>query len=72
MKIGLNLSADSIRVLALNPSKDIYEDSYFTIRYFQKGTAHLTFKPPELVEKMNDIIAKHYPDQLPPATNQRC
>ncbi|EHN8932459.1 TPA: DUF4942 domain-containing protein [Klebsiella oxytoca] len=50
----------------------MYEDSYFTIRYFQKGTAHLTFKPPELVEKMNDIIAKHYPDQLPPATNQRC
>lgn len=55
-----------------NPGKDVYDDTYFSIRYFQKGTAHLTFKRPELVEKMNDIIAKHYPDQLPPSTNQRC
>ncbi|MEM6161944.1 DUF4942 domain-containing protein [Erwinia sp. P6884] len=53
------------------PGKDAYGDSYFSIRYFQKGTAHLTFKRPELVEKINDIIAKHYPDQLPPSTNQR-
>ena len=55
-----------------NPGKDVYDDSYFSIRYFQKGTAHLTFKRPELVKKMNDIIAKHYPEQLPPSTNQRC
>ena len=55
-----------------NPGKDVYDDTYFSIRYFQKGTAHLTFKRPELVQKMNDIIAKHYPDQLPPSTNQRC
>lgn len=47
-----------------NPAKDVYDDAYFSIRYFQKGTAHLTFKRPELVEKMNDIIAKHYPNQL--------
>ncbi|WP_250150896.1 DUF4942 domain-containing protein [Photorhabdus akhurstii] len=47
-----------------NPGKDVYDDTYFSIRYFQKGTAHLTFKRPELVEKMNDIIAKHYPNQL--------
>ncbi|HDG9794859.1 TPA: DUF4942 domain-containing protein [Raoultella planticola] len=45
---------------------------YFTIRNFQKGTTYLTFKRPELVEKMNNIIAKYYPNQLPPATNQRC
>ncbi|WP_409075355.1 DUF4942 domain-containing protein [Pantoea sp. C3] len=47
-----------------NPGKDVYDDAYFTIRYFQKGTAHLTFKRPELVEKMNDIISKHYPGML--------
>ena len=47
-----------------NPGKDSYDDSYFSIRYFQKGTAHLTFKRSELVDKMNDIIAKHYPNQL--------
>lgn len=43
-----------------NPSKDIYEDDFFSIRYFQKGTVHITFKRIDLTEKMNDIVAKHY------------
>lgn len=47
-----------------NPSQQSYEDGYFSIRYFQKGTGHLTFKHPELIDKMNDIIAKHYPGML--------
>lgn len=41
-----------------------YEDEIFTIKYFQRGTAHITFKRPELVDKINDIIAKHYPAML--------
>ncbi|MBH2705927.1 DUF4942 domain-containing protein [Serratia marcescens] len=48
-----------------NPAKDVYEGEFFSIRYFQKGTAHLTFKRLDLVGKMNDIIAKHYPGMLP-------
>jgi hypothetical protein len=47
-----------------NPSKDIYEDDFFSIRYFQKGTAHITFKRYDPTEKMNDIVAKHYPGML--------
>ncbi|MFH7379897.1 DUF4942 domain-containing protein [Klebsiella aerogenes] len=47
-----------------NPATNAYEDEYFSIRYFQKGTAHLTFKRLELIEMMNDIIAKHYPGVL--------
>ncbi len=47
-----------------NPTKEAYEDEFFSIRYFQKGTAHLTFKRRELIEKMNDIIAKYYPGML--------
>lgn len=47
-----------------NPSKDIYEDDFFSIRYFQKGTVHITFKRIDLTEKMNDIVAKHYPGML--------
>ena len=47
-----------------NPSKDVYEDDFFSIRYFQKGTAHITFKRIDLTEKMNDIVAKHYPGML--------
>lgn len=48
-----------------NPAKEVYEDAFFSIRYFQKGTAHLMFKRLDLVEKMNDIIAKHYLGMLP-------
>ncbi|WP_117048223.1 DUF4942 domain-containing protein, partial [Klebsiella pneumoniae] len=36
----------------------------FSIRYFQKGTAHITFKRYDLTEKMNDIVAKYYPGML--------
>lgn len=52
---------DHIRV---NPTKGLYEDELFNIRYFQKGTAHVTFRRAELIERMNDIIAKHYPGML--------
>ncbi|WP_337261414.1 MULTISPECIES: DUF4942 domain-containing protein [unclassified Serratia (in: enterobacteria)] len=44
---------------------EVYEDEYFSIKYFMKGSAHLTFRKPELMDKMNDIIAKHYPGVLP-------
>ncbi|HFK6772931.1 TPA: DUF4942 domain-containing protein, partial [Escherichia coli] len=37
-----------------------YEDEMFSIRYFRKGSAHITFKHPELVEKLNAVLAKHY------------
>lgn len=47
-----------------NSAKEVYEDEFFSIRYFQKGTVHLIFKRLELVERMNDIIAKHYPGML--------
>jgi len=47
-----------------NPSQNVYEDDFFSIRYFQKGTAHITFKRCDLTEKMNDIVAKHYPGML--------
>lgn len=48
-----------------NRHSNCYEDKMFAIKYFQKGTAHITFKRPELVDKLNDIIARHYPGALP-------
>ncbi|TBL65133.1 DUF4942 domain-containing protein [Hafnia alvei] len=48
-----------------NRHSNHYEDEMFAIKYFQKGTAHITFKRPELVDKLNDIIAKYYPVMLP-------
>lgn len=47
-----------------NPHKQIFEDELFTIRCFQKGSGHIAFKRLDLVEKMNDIVAKHYPGML--------
>lgn len=41
-----------------------YENQMFAIKFFQKGTAHITFKRPELVDKLNDIIARSYPGML--------
>ena len=48
-----------------NPHQQVFKDDMFTIRYFQKGNGHITFKRLDLVEKMNDIVAKHYPGALP-------
>jgi len=45
----------------------LFEMPYFTIRYFKKGSGHISFTRPELAERMNDIIARHYPGALPPA-----
>ncbi|EHJ0336021.1 DUF4942 domain-containing protein [Salmonella enterica] len=47
-----------------NRGGNSYEDGMFKIKYFQKGTAHITFRRPELVDKLNDIIAMHYPGML--------
>ncbi|HDG1674886.1 MULTISPECIES: DUF4942 domain-containing protein [Enterobacteriaceae] len=48
-----------------NPHQQVFEDDLFSIRYFQKGSGHITFRRLDLVEKMNDIVAKHYPGMLP-------
>lgn len=40
-------------------------DDYMSVRSFRNGNGHVTFKRPDLVNKMNLIIAKHYPGALP-------
>jgi hypothetical protein len=40
------------------------ELEYFTVKWFKNGNGHLTFKRPELVDKMNLILAKHYPNAI--------
>lgn len=44
--------------------KECYEDEMFIIKYFKKGSAHITFRKPELVDRLNDIITKYYPETL--------
>ncbi|WP_414442413.1 DUF4942 domain-containing protein [Burkholderia sp. 22PA0106] len=40
------------------------ENDYFHLRWFKNGNGHLTFKRPDLVNKMNQILAKHHPNAL--------
>ena len=42
-----------------NRHSNHYEDEMFVIKYFQKGTAQIVFKRPELIDKLNNIIARH-------------
>ncbi|QFY45024.1 DUF4942 domain-containing protein [Candidatus Methylospira mobilis] len=37
---------------------------YFSLKWFKNGNAHLNFTRPDLVDQMNRILAKHYPDAL--------
>ncbi|EFO2720073.1 restriction endonuclease subunit M, partial [Escherichia coli] len=50
--------------------KEDYEDEMFSIRYFKKGSAHITFRKPELVDRLNDIIARHYSEALASTVNK--
>ena len=40
--------------------KGRYEDEMFIIKYFKKGSAHITFKRLELIDRINDIIASTF------------
>ncbi|AUU92839.1 DUF4942 domain-containing protein [Enterobacteriaceae bacterium A-F18] len=37
----------------------------FRIKYFQNVSGHIIFKRPDLVDKMNEILARYYPSALP-------
>lgn len=40
-------------------------NDYLSVRSFRNGNGHVTFKRLELVDVMNRILAKHYPNALP-------
>jgi hypothetical protein len=62
---GVQLS-DFIRQGGADSVGEVLTCEYFTVRAFKKGSAHITFTRPDLVERVNDIIARHYPGALPP------
>lgn len=39
--------------------------TYMAIKVFRNGNGHVTFSRPDLVDRMNQIIARHYPGALP-------
>ena len=42
-----------------------HTQDYFDLKWFLKGSCHVTFTRPDLVDKLNAIIAKHHPNALP-------
>jgi Domain of unknown function (DUF4942) len=40
---------------------------YLSVRGFRNGNAHVTFLRRDLIDELNQILAKHYPNALPPA-----
>ena len=42
----------------------IAENDYFSIRLFKNQNGHVTFTRPDLVTRLNLIIAKHFPHAL--------
>ena len=40
-------------------------DAYMSVRSYRNGSGRVKFKRPELVDRMNLIIAKHFPGCLP-------
>ena len=42
----------------------VVEGDFFSLRVFKNSNAHCTFKRLDLVEKMNKILAKHFPNAL--------
>lgn len=49
----------------MNPQPGEVAGDYFVVKYFKNGNAHITFTRPELVDRMNLILARHHPDALP-------
>lgn len=45
--------------------KTTFENEYLAIKWFKKaGTGHVTFKRLDLVEKLNKILSKHFPNAI--------
>ena len=44
-----------------------WSNDYLEIQWFKNGNAHATFKRPDLVDKLNAVLSKHYPGALPAA-----
>jgi len=53
---------------AVNGKEQTIHTDYFYLKWYQKGSLHVTFKRLDLVEKMNQIIVKRYPGALPART----
>lgn len=54
----------NLRRKVTDVSNGVHVDAYMEIRWFKNGNGHITFLRPDLVDKLNSIIAKHFPGAL--------
>ncbi len=57
-----------IRRIHIHDKAGCYDGTYLGVRWFKKGTAHVTLKRQDLVLQCNRMLARHYPNALA-ATN---
>lgn len=48
-----------------NEKQRTAETEYFSAKWYEKGSLHITFKRLDLIEKANRIIAKHFGETIP-------
>lgn len=53
----------------LKGTQRLYEDEYIQLKWFKNGNGHLTFLRLDLVERLNEMIAKHRANSLPRPRN---
>ncbi len=41
-----------------------FENDYLIIKWFKVGTGHIVFKKAEIVNELNQILAKRFPNAL--------
>lgn len=41
-----------------------FDNDYMHVKWYKKGTGHITFKRLDIIDKMNQILAKHFPDAI--------
>lgn len=62
---GLIDAIDAGRGRGLNPRQSVTESSYFRIKTYMNGNAHLWFTEDALVTKANQVLADYYGEVLP-------
>lgn len=50
----------------LHKNESTLSTEYLDFKWYKNGNAHITIKNPEHIEKLNSIIADHFPHVLPP------
>lgn len=67
---GLMGAIEESRRGTWGPQQSIVESRYFRIRGWKNGNAHLWFTRPDLVTKVNKMLAYHYGEVLPDAAER--